>query len=156
VAVIAVAVSYLRHVGLSEMQRFIVSILLVCLGSAALRAAEPSRPLYENGAAVVAFGVGGPLSEAAALEVDRVVRVVPATRTAVRSVPSSEKRGWVGRHGALLGSLVGFGVGCAAGASRVGGSQDTFINALDESACPVVGGIGAGIGAIVGWSLSKR
>jgi hypothetical protein len=62
--------------------------------------------------------------------------------------------GWVARHPRLTGALIGFGVGCVAGASQVGGSTDTFFNALDEFACPVVGGIGAGAGFAIG-SLFK-
>jgi hypothetical protein len=62
--------------------------------------------------------------------------------------PPKEKR-WVARHPKLFGAFVGFGVGCAVGASQVGGSQDNFFNALDEFACPAVGAIGAAAGVLV-------
>jgi branched-subunit amino acid ABC-type transport system permease component len=62
--------------------------------------------------------------------------------------------GWIARHPKIFGALVGFGAGCALGASQVGGSEDNFFNALDEFACPTVGGIGAVAGAVVG-SLFK-
>jgi hypothetical protein len=62
---------------------------------------------------------------------------------------------WIRRHPRLFGALVGFGVGCPVGAAQVGGSQDDFFNALDEFACPVLGGIGAAAGAIIGSAVSR-
>ncbi len=68
--------------------------------------------------------------------------------------PPAKEKGWVARHPKLFGAFVGFGAGCAVGASQVGGSQDNFFNALDEFACPGVGAIGAAAGALAG-SLIK-
>jgi hypothetical protein len=102
---------------------------------------------------VVRVPVG--LSAAASREVSRLVRSLP--RETPRSKPSAtqpKEKGWIARHPRLFGALAGFGAGCAVGASQVGGSQDNFFNALDEAACPVVGGIGAAAGALVG-SLVK-
>ncbi len=95
------------------------------------------------------------LSNSAAREVRRLARLEfwkPRKVQPTQQQPAN--KGWIARHPRLLGALVGFGIGCAAGASQVGGSQDSFFNALDEFACPVVGGIGAGAGALVG-SLFK-
>lgn len=69
--------------------------------------------------------------------------------------PQQRNGNWIRRHPSLFGALVGFGGGCALGASQVGGSEDHFFNALDEFACPVVGGMGAGIGAFAGWVVSR-
>lgn len=93
-----------------------------------------------------------PVAASAAREVSRLVRALPPEpRPAQPSQPPpAKKSGWIARHPKLFGGLVGFGAGCAVGASRVGGSADTFFNALDEGACPVVGGIGAAAGALVG------
>lgn len=93
-----------------------------------------------------------PVAASAAREVTRLVRALPRdARPAQPNPPQpAKKAGWIARHPALFGALVGFGAGCAIGASRVGGSADTFVNALDERACPVVGGIGAASGALVG------
>jgi hypothetical protein len=87
----------------------------------------------------------------ASREVSRLVRSLPReSRKAQPARPAAKGKGWVARHPRLFGALVGFGTGCALGAAQVGGSQDNFFNTLDEGACPVVGGIGAVAGALVG------
>jgi hypothetical protein len=97
----------------------------------------------------------GPLAASASREVSRLVRsTVPASGTAQKARRRPNDRGWIARHSKLVGAFVGFGVGCGIGAARVGGSGDDFFNALDEFACPVVGGIGAAVGAVIG-SLVK-
>ena len=115
----------------------------------ALLSAPPSSPMVTppRGLAVSASG-----------EITRLVRAMPRmpreSRTMRQTQPQSREKGWVARHPKLFGAFVGFGAGCAVGASQVGGSQDNFFNALDEAACPVVGAIGAAAGALVG-SLIK-
>ena len=101
------------------------------------------------------------LAASASREVTRLVRTMPRQPRESRELrgveqkqPAPKQKGWVARHPKLFGAFVGFGAGCAIGASQVGGSQDNFFNTLDEFACPVVGGIGAAAGAVVG-SLIK-
>src|SRR4029450_7550958 len=86
---------------------------------------------------------------------------VAAARPRPPSQPSSQGSGkqngnWIARHPALFGALARFAAGCPLGASQVGGSEDTFFNALDEFARPVVGGIGAAAGALIGWSIGRK
>lgn len=98
----------------------------------------------------------GALTLSVAHEASHLARVTASAPTTTQPAPQqTKKKGWIGRHPVLFGALVGFGAGCVLGASRVGGSQDTFFNALDEFACPVVGGMGAGAGSVIGWSVSR-
>jgi len=133
------------------MRKFI-AWLFVGLLSGPASAADSNRSMSEGsalGRAAVA-SPSGVLTASAAREVSRLVRsTAPEPRTAQPTQPQSKNKGWIARHPKLFGALVGFGVGCVAGASRVGGSEDNFFNTLDELACPVVGGIGAGAGALV-------
>ena len=93
----------------------------------------------------------GPVTTSAAREITRLARSLGSEARRPQPIQQQPRRkGWIARHPKLFGALVGFGVGCAAGASQVGGSEDTFVNALDEFACPAIGGIGAAAGAIVG------
>lgn len=97
----------------------------------------------------------GPVTATAAREISRLTRSLGSEPRRPQPIQQQPKRkGWIARHPKLFGALIGFGAGCAAGASRVGGSEDTFVNALDEFACPAIGGIGAAAGAIVG-SMAK-
>ncbi len=98
--------------------------------------------------------VQGPLAISVSREAARLARMAQPRAQNANSAPAQPERCWVCRHLAAFGALVGFGSGCVLGASQVGGSQDDFFNALDELACPVVGAIGAGAGAAVGWALS--
>jgi hypothetical protein len=92
-----------------------------------------------------------PVTSSAAREISRLARSIGSEPRRPQPVQQPPRRkGWIARHPKLFGALIGFGVGCAAGASQVGGSEDTVVNALDEFACPVIGGIGAAAGAIVG------
>jgi hypothetical protein len=116
------------------------ALLIVGLLSGPASAADPA----------ILAPPSGVLTASAAREVSRLVRsTAPEPRTAQPIQPQPTRKGWIARHPKLFGALVGFGVGCTAGASRVGGSDDNFFNTLDELACPVVGGIGAGAGALV-------
>jgi hypothetical protein len=111
-----------------------------------------SCPSLAAGSATLATPPG-PLAAAARSEVARLARsAAPVPREAQTVQP--KKKGWIARHPKLFGALLGFGAGCVVGASQVGGSADHFFNALDEFACPVVGGMGAGAGALLG-SLAK-
>jgi len=89
-----------------------------------------------------------------AVQVTRLAREIEPVQSQSNS-QQPEATNWIKRHPKLFGALVGFGAGCAVGASQVGGSQDDFFNALDEFACPAVGGIGAGVGAVIGWAVSR-
>jgi hypothetical protein len=122
------------------MRQAVVS-LLVSLLSGTASAADPVT--HASPPTVIAAS--------AAREVSRLARAAaPEPRTAQQTQRAPKHTGWIARHPKLFGALVGFGAGCVVGVSQVGGSRDTFFNALDEFACPVVGGIGAGAGALVG------
>jgi hypothetical protein len=128
------------------------SWLLIMVLTPAMLAAAPRPSPMEN----------GPVALAAARALERLVRSSPSTPVATPTqsqtpAPGAKQNGnWIARHPALFGSLVGFAIGCPLGASQVGGSKDTFFNALDEFACPVIGGIGAAGGALIGWSIGRK
>lgn len=128
--------------------------VLVGVLSSPAWAADLARVTSEGGAvgsAAVASPPGA-LAASAAREVGRVARATVSERRTVQSSGTQRKtRGWIARHPKLVGALVGFGIGCVVGVSSVGGSEDTFVNALDEFACPVIGGIGSGVGALIGF-----
>ena len=89
-------------------------------------------------------------------EANRVERRSPLVRPQPAVQRSGSSTGnWIQRHPKLFGALVGFGIGCPVGAAQVGGSQDDFFNALDEFACPFLGGVGAGAGALIGGLVSR-
>lgn len=129
---------------------------------------SPTLPTERSGLEVATSGRRsaqcGPIPDKRAFQVspvrDSTVRQLqPAAGglvpTWTQAAPQEPKKSWIGRHPLLFGALVGFGVGCVAGAAQVGGSEDTAANALDELACPVIGGIGAGIGTLAGWAFSR-
>ena len=95
--------------------------------------------------------------------------VVRAARPDERSAPrqdiasSRPSRGWIGRHPALFGALVGAAAGTVAAASMdnelfcsTGSDEDCLF--YTNSRFAVGAGIGAGIGALAGWivSLGRR
>jgi hypothetical protein len=129
-----------------------VLLSLFLLGQPALAGAGPGPAAHAPAAFATARPAPGPIT-ARVLEAGRRLAISPPADA--RQAAPTRPRGWVARHPKLLGALVGFGAGCVIGAASVGGSTDTFANALDEFACPVVGGIGAGAGALVAWALSK-
>jgi hypothetical protein len=69
--------------------------------------------------------------------------------------PGSQNRGWIGRHPALFGALVGAGTGAVSAATM---ENELFCSGGDDD-CVFYGGgrvfvgagIGAGVGALVGW-----
>jgi anti-sigma factor RsiW len=130
--------------------RRVISCLLIVLVAPAMLTAEPRNPRV----------TGGPIARAADRAIDRLVRASPPTSLetpqAQPQPPVKQRGNWVTRHPAWFGSLVGFAIGCPLGASQVGGSKDTFFNAFDEFACPVVGGMGAAAGALIGWAIGRR
>lgn len=121
------------------MARVVVFLLVTVMGGSI--AAADSQPRIP---------ARGPLAASVAREAARLARSTSAAPSMTQvTQPRRNAGGWIARHPKVFGALVGFGVGCAIGASGVGGSTDNFFNALDEFACPVVGGIGAGAGAVV-------
>ena len=62
-----------------------------------------------------------------------------------------QRRSWVGRHPALTGAIVGFGAGCAL--VYLTADEDAII--AREGPALFFGGVGAGIGALIGWGVSR-
>jgi hypothetical protein len=133
------------------MNQFIALLLVSLLNCPAL-AADSARVISQGSAQrqSALAPPSGALTASAAREVSRLVRSMPPEPPKAQPIlPQPKAKGWIARHPKLFGALVGFGAGCIVGASQVGGSKDDFFNALDEFACPAVGGIGAGAGAFV-------
>ena len=131
-----------------------IVLLLLCtlLGCPVITA--DSTPVRLEGSAPRQSATASPpgmIKAGAAREVSRLVQAMASEPRKAQSDPQQAKnKRWIARHPRLFGALVGFATGCVAGSSQVGGSEDNFLNTLDELACPVVGGIGAGVGALVG------
>jgi hypothetical protein len=70
-----------------------------------------------------------------------------------QSVPS-EPRTWIARHPVLFGTLVGFGTGFLIG--YLPGDDGVFDDFVASFNGLVIGGIGAGAGAVVGYAVSLR
>jgi hypothetical protein len=67
----------------------------------------------------------------------------------IQQQPKQQERGWMGRHPVLFGTMVGFGAGFLIG--YVPGRDGTCPD-FDASECGwIVGGVGAGAGAIAGF-----
>jgi hypothetical protein len=66
---------------------------------------------------------------------------------------SPQKRKWIGRHPMLFGSLIGFGAGFLAG--YLPGDDGVFHDFTAGFNGLVLGGIGAGAGAIVGYTIEE-
>ena len=89
------------------------------------------------------------LQNAIAIEATRLARSTPmADFNVLRLQPqASQPRSWAKRHPVLLGTLIGLGVGYAAGWA-VGDGQ--IADWSDDFNSWVFGGVGAGVGAVVG------
>lgn len=75
-----------------------------------------------------------------------------------RSAPVAPKRGWIARHPALFGTLIGAGAGALAAVTMENelfcsrGDEDCFFHGGGRTL--VGAGFGAGIGALTGWVVS--
>jgi len=138
------------------MRRIIGMVLIGVIASQSLAFASdpPVAPASTHPRAVAAGTSGGGLLNAAvAREAGRLARAEPGSMR--RSQPAgSAKRGWIGRHPALTGALIGAGGG-AVFANVV--ENETFCRGTgndclfpDGNRTLVGAGIGAGIGALVG------
>jgi len=99
----------------------------------------------------------GPLQAAALQASTRLganLIVVPRTLQS-QPPPSSSQRSWARRHPALLGALIGLGVGVGLAATtedcRYAGNGDSFCGAY----VGLYGGIGAGLGSAIGFGISR-
>lgn len=92
----------------------------------------------------------GWLGRAADREGSRLARLKAVTDSAPhsRQQAGQRKRGWIGRHPVLFGTLVGFGVGFLIG--YLPGDDAVFDDFTAEFNGWVMGGVGAGTGAVVG------
>jgi len=95
------------------------------------------------------------LGEAIDREVRRLVLSPDSPNGLLVQQPGSRNRGWIGRHPALFGALVGAGAGAAASAMMEnelicsGGDEDCLI--YGGSRILVGAGMGAGIGSLIGF-----
>jgi hypothetical protein len=74
-----------------------------------------------------------------------------ATRDGAAQPKPEQRRSWVGRHPALTGAIAGFGAGCAL--VYLTADEDAII--AREGPALFFGGVGAGIGALIGWGVSR-
>jgi hypothetical protein len=88
-------------------------------------------------------------------EVGRLIQSTSAARrpTILAQQASAEHRNWIQRHPMLFGALVGFGAGFLVG--YLPGDDAVFEDFDAEFNGLVIGGIGAGAGALVGWGVSR-
>ena len=139
------------------MNRFII-LLLFCLLAPEAPAANPLQGSSQEATTLNSkVGIQATLAVSVAREVSRLEsrRLLVRAQPVAQSAQQQTKKNWIRRHPKLFGALVGFGVGCPLGAAQVGGSQDDFFNALDEFACPFLGGVGAAVGAGIGAAVSR-
>ena len=84
--------------------------------------------------------------------VNRMTSAPAAARSASRQVHNSDN--WIERHPALFGSIVGFFggflTGFLPGDDAVFDDFDAGFNGF------VLGGVGAGVGAIAGWAIGRQ
>ena len=90
------------------------------------------------GREVASMSLSGTLSDSALLRVQQTGR---------------QKRSWIGRHPVLFGALVGFGAGYVIG--YLPGDDGVFYDFTAEFNGLVLGGVGAGVGALVGVVATK-
>jgi hypothetical protein len=89
------------------------------------------------------------LQKAIAFEATRLARSTPTAdfNILLLQPQAPQPRGWAKRHPVLLGTLVGLGVGYAAGWAIGDGRIADWSNDMNSW---VFGAVGAGVGAIVG------
>jgi hypothetical protein len=108
------------------------------------------QPLYAHAQSGVPDSpAAGWLQRAATRELVRLNTPAASARLALMRVQQpAQQRSWIGRHPILFGALVGFGggvlIGYSAGDDGVFDDFDGSFNGL------VLGGVGAGAGALVG------
>jgi hypothetical protein len=140
---------------------FALAVALICLASpspafAGERPAEVHAPAAAHHAGLTRFT----LRDAVAHEVRRLAVSQSRNAGAQVSQPAPRDRGWVQRHPAAFGALVGAGVGAVSAIPRWnelycagGGDEDCFFHGAAGVA--VGAGIGAGIGALVGMIAGR-
>ena len=143
------------------MRRALTLLLLFCVLGRSVAMAEPPR-----GAAVLPEpDRGSParlwLHEAVAREAARLAfRQTELPSRLVQAVPPSERRGWIRRHPALFGALVGAGAGAVSSIPRwtelycsTGGDEDCLFH--DTQGLLFGMGAGAGLGSLIGWLAGR-
>lgn len=77
--------------------------------------------------------------------------LVERTSVKVQQQPAQEEPSWIGRHPTLFGTIVGFGGGFLVG--YLSGDDGVFYDFTAFESGLILGGIGAGTGALVGTIL---
>ena len=140
---------------------FALAVALICLAKpsptfAGEQPVERNAPAAVNHGGLIRFG----LRDAVAHEVRRLA-VSQSRHTGFQvSEPAPSDRGWIQRHPAVFGALVGAGAGAVSAIPRwnelycaSGGDEDCFFHGAAGVA--VGAGIGAGIGALVGMIAGR-
>lgn len=140
------------------MQRLIALALLACLSApVSAWAAETERTsrLTRSTPAGHALTTEPPRLLAAALREGTRLAVRRETGTELPVATRATSTNWISRHPALFGTLIGAGAGAIASATMEnelfcsGGDEDCFFHG--GSRIFVGAGMGAGIGALIGW-----
>jgi len=93
-------------------------------------------------------GAMGPLLRAASSELAHMRASRPAEELFLVRLQTAQPRSWIGRHPILFGTLVGFGGGFLIG--YLPGDDAVFDDTVGWFNGLVLGGVGAGVGALVG------
>jgi hypothetical protein len=134
-------------------QKIVVAVLMVLLVLPEHSLAEESKVKKPcNDCEVIASAASVSLREAAQREGLRVAKTLG--RPLPQPQPQPQPPGWRNRHPVLFGTLVGLGVGFAGGIA-IACSNENDVELPCVLAGPGWGAIGAGVGAAVGFAVSR-
>jgi hypothetical protein len=114
--------------------------------------AVPPAPSPGSGGPDPSVGQPAPIRMAIARDAARLARGAVSSSAALEA-QNQRKGNWIQRHPSLFGAMVGFAGGFLIG--FLPGDDAVFYDFTATFNGMVLGGIGAGAGAIVGWAVTK-